>query len=202
MSGSFQRQWLTDILESTPSIVFFALLRSGIDLETAGWTAAALAAAVLLTFRAGRLRFNPILLGINTHLLLVTPVIVALHAFGAAEFGRELERMSFVGVLVTIFVVGLMLSLISRDGFVGQQGLSVSMVRRNSAVLLAGCLAAIAWSFLQGDNTLLGVALPVVLLFALRRLLIARSLDKHRIGSVGPAVGGAVLAGGVDFDGS
>jgi len=33
---SRQREWLTDIVESAPSVIFLALLRSGVDMETAG----------------------------------------------------------------------------------------------------------------------------------------------------------------------
>ncbi|WP_428698294.1 hypothetical protein [Stappia sp.] len=201
MSGSLQRQWLTDILESVPSFAFLALLRSNVDLETAGWIGATLAAAVLIVFRACKVRFNPILLGINIHLLLVTPIIVTVFRLGASETGETLTRYSYQGVLITIFLVGLMLTFVSREGFVGHERLSKSSVRKYSVLLLLATLAAIAWSFIYSNGALLGVALPIIALFALRRLLIARSFDSNNSGVVAVS-GGAMLTYGPENDSS
>lgn len=200
MSRTFQGQWLTDISESVPSFAFLALLRSNVDLQTAGWIGLALAGAILLIFPLCKVRFNPILLGINVHLLLVTPVIVAVFHLGASEFGAMLTHHSYHGVLLTIFVVGLGLTLFSREGFIGQGGLSHSTNRKYSAILLIASLFAIAWSFLYSHGPLLGVALPTIALFALRRLLIARSIDSAKITGITAESGGAVITYDSEFD--
>jgi hypothetical protein len=177
-------------------------LRSNVDLETAGWIGAALAAAVLIVFRACNVRFNPILLGINIHLLLVTPIIVTVFQLGASDVGETLTRYSYKGVLVTIFVVGLALTFLSRDGFIGHERPSDSTALRYSAVLLLASLAAIAWSFIYGDGAVLGVALPIIALFALRRLLIARLLDSYKIGGIAAVGGDAMFTHGSEYDAS
>ena len=63
-------------------MAFLALWQGQVGLQAAGWTGAVLAAAVLIGFRRYRVPYNPILLGINIHLLLATPVIVALFRMG------------------------------------------------------------------------------------------------------------------------
>lgn len=164
------REWFVDVVESIPSLVFVALLRLGVELEMAGWIGAALAATVLIGLPTLGARYNPILLGINVHLLAVTPLIVAVFRLGAAELGETLTHYSYQGVLVTIFVVGLVLTLSSRQGFVGTEG-SPSIVRRQSFVLLIATLSAIGWAFAWGGDAIVGVALPIIGLFVLRRVV-------------------------------
>jgi hypothetical protein len=203
VSRSLQREWLTDILESMPSLAFLALWRSSIDLEAAGWIGAALAASVLIGFRACKVRFNPILLGINIHLLVATPLIVAVFHLGAPALGKTLVAYSHKGVLVTIFVIGRALTLLSREGFMGFGGLSRSSVTTYSMVLLVASLAAIAWAFSYSGGAIVGIALPVMILFGLRRLLIARWRDGNsKMNELATAVGGAALAfdSGIDSD--
>lgn len=195
MRASRQREWLTDALEGTPSLAFFALLRSGMDMETAGWIGAALSALVLAGFGLSRVRFNPLLLGINIHLLLTMPLIVAVFELGPPALGDVLVAHSYKAVLITIFLVGCALALLSRDGFVGVEGLPASTVRAYSAILLAATLAAIVWSFGFADGPTMGTAVPVIGVFGLRRLLIARSVDdSNRVGALVAVGGGSMLA--------
>jgi hypothetical protein len=72
VSGSRQREWLRGILEGSPSILFLLLSQNHFDMRLAGWTGATLAAAVLVGFGVLRVPQNPITLGINMHLLIVT----------------------------------------------------------------------------------------------------------------------------------
>lgn len=58
MNQSLQREWLTDILETTPSIVFLALWRSNVDMQLSGWIGAALAATLLVASRYFRIQFQ------------------------------------------------------------------------------------------------------------------------------------------------
>ena len=183
MLGSLQRQWLTDILESVPSLVFVALLRSNFNLEAAGWVGAGLSFFIIVIFIWHKVDFNPIFLGINIHLLLVTPIIVSTFQLGASEVGEVLTLYSYKGVLITIFVVGFALTCLSRKGFIDHEGLSKSTTRKYSVILLFASAAGIAWAFLYSDSALFGVGMPIIALFALRRLLIARSFDSnHTIG--------------------
>jgi hypothetical protein len=154
--------------------VFLALWRSGLDMEVAGWTGVALAAMILVGLRLFRVPYNPILLGINVHLVVITPLIVAVFRLGATEFGSALVAASERGVLVTVFIVGCALTALSQRGFIGADGLPATSRWIYSSILLAALTAAIAWSFTYEGSTLLAVGLPMMGLFALRRLLIAR----------------------------
>lgn len=162
------------LLEIAPSFGFLAFLRSGIEPQTAGWVGTALAAAVLISFGAYRKRFNPILLGINIHLLIITPLIVMVFYWGALETGRTLVTYVHQAVLVTIFATGCVLALGFRDGFFAHEGLSRRTAMAYSTILLAASLGAIVWTFGYANGVVLGVALPVMAMFGLRRLLVAR----------------------------
>lgn len=162
------------LLEMAPSFGFLAILRVGNDAQTAGWVGTALAAAVLMTFGLRNKRFNPILLGINIHLLVITPLIVMVFYAGALEAGRTLVAYAHQAVLVTIFATGLVLTLGFRDGFLAHEGLSRRSAMVASTILLAASLGAIVWTFASAQGVVIGIALPIMALFALRRLLLAR----------------------------
>lgn len=178
MAGSRQREWTASVLESAPSLIFLALWRSGLDVAFAGWIGAALASAVLIGFRHFRLPYNPILLGINAHQIVFTPLVVASFELGAVGLGRTLFASAEGSVLVAVFVVGCGLTAFSPRGFIGADGLGAPTRRIYSLVLLTAAAAAIPWSFTHLGQTLLSVALPLMLLFGLRRLLIARWQDR------------------------
>ncbi|WP_295808306.1 hypothetical protein [uncultured Nitratireductor sp.] len=196
---SMQREWLSDIVESLPSLIFVALWRSGTDQEIAGWIGVALAACVLVGFRVCRLRFHPVLLGINVHLLLITPLIVGLYRFGMAAWSDAIVAVAYKGVLITVFLTGCAL-MFTRGGFIGVAGARGARWPYSLALLLASA-AAIVWSFLLADGgALVTVALPVMALFGLRRFLIARLADRTgAVGGLAPLGAGAALgAGSVD----
>ena len=185
---------MRDALESIPSVAFLALWQGQVGLQAAGWTGAVLAAAVLIGFRCYRVPYNPILLGINIHLLLATPLIIALFRMGASDLGRILVGHAYRGVLVTVFLVGCALTLFSDRGFLGLSGLPAANRRAYSAILLAASTATILWSFViaTGSTPLLSIAVPLMALFGLRRFLIARWQDRSRaadgiVAGAGPA---------------
>ncbi|KZL18800.1 hypothetical protein PsAD2_02316 [Pseudovibrio axinellae] len=162
-----------DVIEALPSLAFLSLLRLGMELELAGWIGAGLAAAALLYLHWAGARYNPILLGINVHLLIVTPVIVAIFKLNATALGEALTSYSYQGVLITIFVVGVALTLTSRHGFIGLEGAS-SSVKRQSLFLLLAALCGIVWSFTYGGASFVGVAVPIISLFVIQRVVRAR----------------------------
>ena len=114
----------------------------------------------LLAFRYHRLYNNPIMLGINIHLLLITPLIMITQWAGAAGLSESLLLHSYHGVLMT--------------------GL------------------AVIWEFAFAESALVAVAIPLAVLFGLRRLLIARICDGT--GSANSAV--AVGAGSAVWTGA
>ncbi|GGE80217.1 hypothetical protein GCM10007285_04900 [Stappia taiwanensis] len=152
---------------------------------------------VLFGFLASRVRFNPILLGINIHLFIVTPLIVSVYQFGFPEVGATLTRYSQSAVLVTILLVGIALTLLSRDGFIGAGELSPTAAQSHSAKLLIATLAATAWAITHHESVITGVALPIIALFGLRRFLIARWLDRNnQITGIAAVGSGAMFSNG------
>lgn len=202
MNTSLQRAWATDIVEAIPSVVFLALWRSDMDMQLGGWIGAALAAIQLIGFRCVRAQYNPIMLGINTHLLIITPLIMAAFIAGAREFSDALVAHSYRGVLVTVFLVGCCLTLVSPRGFIGVDNLPRADRWKNSGILLAASAFAIAWALNYTGGTLLAVAAPMIGLFGLRRFLVARTLDgSNQMGGIVALGAGSGLLGGADADG-
>lgn len=199
MQTSLQRQWLTDILEAVPSIAFLALWRNDFGMELAGWVGAALAGTLLSAFHLFKLRSNPIMLGINVHLVVITPLIVGLSRLGAPELGRLLATGSYEGVFVTVFCVGCVLTLFGKEGFIGVTGLAATDRRKLSLLLLASAAAAATWAFWFDGGALLKVAAPMLALFAIRRFIVARTIDRSSH-AAGLLVGTAPLAAGFDPD--
>lgn len=173
---SQKREWLVNSVASVPSIIFLALWRGGWGLEFSGWIGSALAAIVLVNLYNSHRQYNPILLGINIHLLIITPLIMALFYLGEEELSKALLGISYRGVLITVFLVGCILTISSKLGFIGNGSLPASKRCAYSVILLVSSAASIAWvfTFASVTNTTVSVAIPMVFLFSLRRILIAR----------------------------
>lgn len=191
MAGSQQREWVTGALESLPSLVFLGLWRGEVvGLEAAGWTGSGLAAAVLVALRLQRVPHDPILLGINLHLLVITPLIVGLFRLGQVDLAHILVATAQNGVLVAVLVVGGTLTVFARRGFIGVEGLPSTVRRTYSLLLLAVAAAGVIWSFVHAGSTLMSVGLPLMALFGLRRYLAARWRDKAGDGGEAMAIVG------------
>lgn len=172
MNGPKCRDWLPGMLEAIPSFVFLLIWRASEVLETAGWAGVFLAGAVLLAFPMFKVAFNPIFLGINIHLVVITPLIVGLHRGGFTRVAHLVEQQSYFSVLLTIFATGCFLTLCSRKGFLGTKGLPTSAVRQGSIVMLAASAAAIVWATTVEGYGFFAVGLPIIALFAVRRALL------------------------------
>jgi hypothetical protein len=174
MQGSGHKQRLVNLLEAVPYIIFLALWRSGLDIELAGWIGAGLAAVLLFILRFYRIEYDPITLGINLHLLIITPLITGVYSAGAAALGALLTAHAYQGALISIFITGCLLTLLSPRGFIGMAGLERADRLKYSVLLLVASAATIVWSFTSGEGPLVAIVLPVIALFGLRRLLLAR----------------------------
>ena len=199
MKPLMQREWLIDVLEASPSVVFTALLRSNVDLQLEGWIGAALAALQLGSFYYLRFQHNPIMLGINVHLLLITPTIMVAYWSGFSQLGHVLETHSYQGVLITVWMVGAILTVVADRGFIGVAGLSLSHRVKLSGILLSASAASIFWGFARAENPLVSVILPLIALFGLRRYLVARTYDRNDlVGGIGLIGGSSAVAASAD----
>lgn len=117
-----------------------------------------------------------------------TAISSSISQLGALEFARVLVASSERGVLVTVFIVGCALTTLSRCGFIGTEDLPGPSRWTYSLMLLAASAATILWAFTYTSSTLLAVAVPMMGLFGLRRLLIARWLDRSDRGNSSLAI--------------
>jgi len=178
MANSNQSRLLFDLVEGLPSIVFIVLWRQAGDLELAGWAGCGVALASFLLFRAKCQAMHPVLLGVNCHLLMATPLIVGMYSYGDKDAAALLAIHGHGAVLLTVTVVGILLTLFTRAGFVGMSELSVTTGRRLSLLMIAVSAVGAAWALLTPENSLLTVIATLSVLIAGRRFLLARALDK------------------------
>ncbi|WP_170466272.1 hypothetical protein [Ruegeria arenilitoris] len=185
MPGKNQRQLLLEMFENLPGISFMVLFRTTDDLQLAGWVGTALAAAVYVAFARRVLRPQPILLGINLFMIAITPLIEGLILSGHRTAATLLIGNIATLVLMSVFVVGLLLTAFAQNGFLNYQPNSTKQKRAHSAVLLMVCALGIVWSLVAGDNYLVSLAAPLMVLFGTHQLLRAGATDQQsRSGAV------------------
>lgn len=175
MASSQQRDILKDLAENLPALAFIAIWQSGSGLLLAGWTGCILAAIVLAGFRLKRIAADPIVLGTNIHILLATPLITGIDAFGFAYLADSLAGNAYAGVFITIFCTGLVLLIAGRSLLRTAPG--GSRDRTVSILLLAAIALAGIWAFTYEGPPLLQVAFPIMAIFLARRMIVAGQQD-------------------------
>lgn len=166
------------VMENLPSILFVGLWKAGLGLETAGWTGCGTALLVLLLFSYLQRKPDTILLGININFVFTTPLIVGLFVGGQAEWARWCVTYAGTGAIATVFATGLVLTAVSGRGFVGAEDLPRPIQRRFSALLLVLTAGAVVWSAFQVGDHWLAIVLPLVVIFATRRFVLAHLSDR------------------------
>ncbi|WP_306145659.1 hypothetical protein [Roseibium sp. MMSF_3412] len=174
---SHQQQWLQDIFESLPSVAFLLVWRQSGDLELAGWCGASLALMSFVLFHAVKSKMNPVLLGVNLHLLLVTPLIVGTFRLGLTDLGGFLAAYAHSGVLLSVFAAGLCLTVFTKRGFVGSAEMPPEQKWRYSMVMLAVSGAGMVWALSRPESSLVPVIITLTALIGGRRFLLARQAD-------------------------
>ena len=159
------------IVENTPTILFFALWRSGLPLDQAAWIAAIAASCVLGWLRWSRQAPDTILLGINLHFALTAPVIQIIYSIGATGLAVTLITHAGFAVPVLILLTGIWLRTRTHSGPLGRNALGTSSQKRRSVLLLLWTAFACVWSYSFLGNQILSVGLPVLSIFLMRRLL-------------------------------
>lgn len=188
-----QNERLTECLEGLPSVAFYALWHGGVDMAWTGWISAGLSATVLVGFHLVRFTYNPILLGINVHQIVIHLLIVILYAGGEQVAARDLAVHAVEAVLISVFVVGCALTAFSPRGFIGAAGMSASSRRIYSALLAAASAGTVLWSVTMDGSLTMTVTIPLMVLFGLREVLVMR-WRKSLNGTSGIAIAGALAA--------
>lgn len=186
MNSSSQKELITDVLQGVPSLAFLVLWQSGLEIELAGWIGSALAALVLIGFWLRGIRQDPITLGINVHVLMITPLIVLMFELGAIEPARTLAAHAYPGIFISMFFVGVLQIAVGRSLMRGDM-IGGRDILQSSLILLVIALGGV-WAATQPGTPLTQVALPIMAIFGIRRFLIARRNDKQTGGGTAMAV--------------
>ncbi len=183
MLGDHQKRLLLGTFENLPGLGFLVLSRATGDLRLAGWIGTVLAAAACCAYAKRIMPPHPVLLGINLFMVAITPLIELLHLSGnGAEANALIGNLDSL-VLGSIFVTGVVLTLIGKNGFLVHQADTPRQMRIYSAALLAVCATGIVWSLIMGDNHLVSLVVPLSLLFGLQQYLSAGASDRQSRGS-------------------
>ncbi len=195
MPKSQQKRWLTDLLEGLPSIVFILIWRQSGDLELSGWFGAFVAFGVLGILGVLKTRMHTIVLGVNIHILLVTPVIVGLFRIGLSNIAEILAMYAHAGVLLTVFVVGIIQTVATNRGFSNLADVSKRAQRRYSTIMLGLCGAGVIWAMSVPESSFVPVVVTLTVLIVGRNFLQARLSDKNG------TTAGLVVSGMADTQG-
>ena len=201
MTKSRQHLLLLTLFENAPAIVFLAILHWTSDLQIAGWCGAFVAAVVCTAYLIRTLKPHTILLGINLYLLLITPAIETLLRLDFDGLANVLigDAQSFV--LVAIFLTGVVLTAVAKNGFVGASSAQRKRVVQYSLVLLCASLLSVVWTFMVHAERFLEIGVPLLLLFGVRQFLVARLEDHENRQSGGYlAAPAAIGADAREFD--
>lgn len=185
MSAQNQKKYLISLFENAPSFTFLVLAHFSDGLRLAGWTSAVLAAIVLGFIIWRRTMPHPILLGLNIFMLLAAPVIESIYHFGSKNLAEFLISHIQVGVMLSVFFVGISFTFFLPCGFLGINGLTNRQNRKLSSLMLAINAGAVIWTIVFEGEQLLAIGIPLAVLFGVRQFLLARVADRN-IGLTGP----------------
>lgn len=182
MKPSHQKDMMFGVIENIPTISFFALLHLTGDPRIAGWCGSLLAAIVVALYVRNKLKPHSILLGINLYILASTPAIDLLISLDQFWLAEAMIAGAQSGVLIAIFVIGCVLTVTSKSGFVGAPMETRKPVLLYSGILLLVSLMAIIWSLSIDGTRMLEIGIPLIALFGTRQFLYARLADQQGAG--------------------
>ncbi len=188
MPSSHQKTWLFGIFQNAPAIAFIGLLQTSGDLRLAAWTAAILSGLVLFGHAWQKIKHDPLTLGTNIFFLVITPSIKASYLMEFYHLGAFLEVHVNTGFFFTIFLIGCFLTLFTKEGFISVQSENRSTIVKYSTILLVATLVTIVWAQLYDGDRIVEIGIPLMILFGLKHLLIARLNDKSSTTGVGGMV--------------
>lgn len=178
MTPSLFRTICTNLLENSPTIVFFSLLRFSNDLRLAGWVSAMVAVGVCAAYLFRVLKPHPILLGINLCMLLITPCTEVLLWIGRAELANMLIENAQSAVLTIVFLTILTRAIAKQKARLCSQPKGDRSVPKPSIFLVLLSFSTVIWSLAINASQLLEVGFPLLVLFITYRVLSARENRK------------------------
>lgn len=184
-----QKRLFTDLLEGVPSVLFILIWRQTGDIQTAGWLSAAAALGMFAVLLFARVRMHPVLLGVNLHILLITPLIEGLYRAGADPLAQALAANAYPGVLASVFLAGVGQFLFMKDRFSALASVSRAQQTRYSLTMLVVCAAGAVWALFAASDPLVPVVVTLTVLILGRNFVAARHADAS--GTAALAIGSA-----------
>jgi hypothetical protein len=163
------------IIETVPALLFLILWRAGLDIQTAAWIGCAMATVATLGLVLTGQRLNPIALGLNIYMMLAIPLILITIEVVGRDSADFLIRNAETGVLVVMFLTGLVMTIFTRNGFLNEPGVQRAHSWRLSVLLLISVAGLIAFSIQMQHIPFLAVGGPLIVLFLLRDYLVGQA---------------------------
>lgn len=164
-----QRSILWGLTQNAPVLGFLMALQITDSFRLAGWVGAGLALGVLIAAVLRRAKVDPIVAGINVYFVLLTPMIELTYAIQADTAGAFLAANAPRGVMLSVFLVGLAMTL--AKGAVFADGATPDVRRRRSLTLLGVAGLGALWSCVASGGSFAVVGIPMIVLFSTRRFL-------------------------------
>jgi len=158
-----------------PLIVFMLSYDMFFGWETSFIIAGIVSCLYLLFVFYKHIKHDLFMLGVNC--FLIGGAIMSIFKIG--WLSSMYRYFGYSTILVWIFIVGLITTLFSEEGFVAVKHKNKKRVKLFSIYLLAGTLLAIAFSMYFANQIFTFGALPFIFLFLLRWLLVARLERMH-----------------------
>jgi hypothetical protein len=153
-----------------PLIIFMISYRIWSSWKTAFTVGGTVSCLYLLFVFYEHIRHDLIMTGVNCFLI----GGAAMSIFKLRWLGNMYRYFGYTTILVWIFVVGLIATIFSEEGFVGIKHANKKLVTLFSIYLLAGTLLSICFSIYFAKQIFKLGAIPFVFLLVLRALLVAR----------------------------
>ena len=196
MANSRQATFLSGMIENAPTIVFFCALYAIDDLRVAGWITWPIALVICGAYLGKKLQPNTIMIGVNVYFVAAVTVGESLLFFGMQGQAILLAENALYMVLTATLLVGVVLTLISKKGYVGFEFATRKATIKASLVLLLVNFAGVLWAVFLEAERLVEVGIPLLILFGAQHFMIARALDSNS----GSSSGQMILAGAVITD--
>ena len=169
------------LLQSLPLTLFLIILRTAPPKTPVDWQMpfmACGAAALLVTAVpvVKKVRLNRLFLGINLYFFTGGLAFVT-HQFWLNNIYGHLTAS---GILLWIAAVGLVTTVSSPTGFIGEDHPDKQLVKKYSGMLIAATLAAAALSYIFRDSHLLSEIIPFTGLFICYGILKNKLTERNR----------------------
>ena len=167
---NFIKKTIGSYVTFLPLIVFMAMYKIYSNWHTAFIFGGAVSCLYLLFVFYEHIKNDLFMMGVNCFLIGGATMCV----FKLYWLGSIYKYFGYSTVLIWIFIVGLIATLFSSDGFIAVKHQNKKLVKLFSTYLLSGVLISIAFSLYFAKQIFMIAPIPFIFLFILRELLVTK----------------------------